>query len=82
MHVIQRHPQLVLLMDELLETIEYPEAVTPDPKPGRWRYWRGGIGPTKWVRVVVAWAEGPPSIVTAFPTGRFDLDLDAEDEAP
>ena len=72
MHIIQRHPELARLIDELLETIQCPEAITPDPLAGRWRYWRSGIGPTRWVRVVVAWDEGPPGIVTAFPTGRID----------
>jgi hypothetical protein len=73
MHVIQRHPQLLPLMEELLGTVERPQAITPDPTPGRWRYWCAGIGPTRWVRVVVAWDEGLPWIVTAFPSRRMDL---------
>jgi len=72
-HVIKRHPELLHLIEELLQTIECPDAITPDPLSGRWRYWRSGIGPTRWVRIVVAWEEGgPPWIVTAFPTGRID----------
>lgn len=46
-----------------------PDAITPDPKRGRGRHWRTGIGPTRWVRVVVNWNETPASIKTAFPDG-------------
>jgi hypothetical protein len=71
-HIIRRHPELASLIEELLKTIQCPEAITPDPITGRWRYWRSEIGPTRWVKVIVAWDEGPPWIVTAFPTGRMD----------
>jgi hypothetical protein len=61
------------MIDEILDTVAQPDAITPDPEDGRWRYWRAGSGPTRWLRVVVAWHEGAPWIVTAFPSGRIDL---------
>jgi hypothetical protein len=69
-HVIDGHPRLLLMLEEVLDIVSRPDVITRDPIDGRWQYWRGGIGPTRWVRVVVAWAEGPPWIVTAFPSGR------------
>ena len=62
------------MIDDVLDVVTRPDAITPDPRAGRWRYWRAGIGPTKWIRVVVAWQEGLPWIVTAFPTGDDPLD--------
>lgn len=53
--------------------VRNPEAITPDPKRGRWRYWRSGIGPTRWVRVVVNWNRIPAEIHTAFPDGDTPL---------
>lgn len=68
-HVRERHPELLPLIDDVLDTVTNPDAITPDPKRGRWRYWRRGIGPTRWVRVIVNWNETPAEIYTAFPDG-------------
>jgi hypothetical protein len=73
-HVLDGHPELAPLIHEVLDVVTRPDAITPDPKRGRWRYWRAAIGPTGWIRVVVAWQEGPPHIVTAFPSGDDPLE--------
>jgi hypothetical protein len=74
MHIIGRHPQLLLMIDEVVDVVARPDVITPDPDhDGRWRYWRAEVGPTRWIRVVVAWTEGEPWIVTAFPSGRIEL---------
>jgi hypothetical protein len=73
MHVLRRHPELVLMIEEILDIVARPDVITPDPDDGRWRYWRAGVGPTRWLRVVVAWREGAPWIVTAFPSGGIKL---------
>jgi hypothetical protein len=54
------------LLDEILETVRRPQVITLDPKPGRWRYWRAGIGPSRWLFVVVAWNVPEPHVVTAY----------------
>lgn len=62
------------MIDDVLSIVAAPDAISPDLRfDGRWRYWRRGVGPTRWLRVVVAWKEGAPHIVTAFPTGRIEL---------
>lgn len=53
-------------LDEALTTIRRPHAITPDPIRGRWRYWRAGVGPTRWLFVVVDWLDMEPAIVTAY----------------
>jgi hypothetical protein len=62
-----------MLIDSVLDVVARPDAITPDPDEGRWRYWRAGVGPTHWLRVVVHWDAHAPWIVTAFPSGRFKL---------
>lgn len=53
-------------LEEALATVSRPDAITPDPIRGRWRYWRSGVGPTRWLFVVVDWHEAEPAVVTAF----------------
>jgi len=72
-HVREQHPELLPLIDEVLEVVTTPDAITPDPKRGRWRYWRAGVGPTRWVRVIVNWNKTPAEIHTAFPDGDSPL---------
>jgi hypothetical protein len=72
MHVIKRHPELLTMIDDVLDIVARPDAITPDREEGRWRYWRGAVGPTRWIRVVVAWHE-EPWIVTAFPSRKVEL---------
>ena len=62
------------MIDDVLDVVTRPDVITPDSDgDGRRRYWQAGVGPTRWILVVVAWQEGPPAIVTAFPTGRIKL---------
>jgi len=54
------------LIDEVLDAVTRPDAITPDPRHGRWRYWRAELGPTRWLPVVVDWHESEPKVITAF----------------
>jgi hypothetical protein len=69
-HVIKQHPELASMIDDVLDIVTRPDVITPDPEASRWRYWRAGVGPTRWVGVVVVWSASPPFIITAFPSGR------------
>jgi hypothetical protein len=57
---------MVRYLRESLVTVSRPEAITPDPIRGRWRYWRSDAGPTRWLFVVVDWHEAEPEVVTAY----------------
>lgn len=57
---------MVRLIDDVLDTVTRPDAITPDPRRGRWRYWRAETGPSRWLFVVVDWRESEPEVVTAF----------------
>lgn len=60
-------------LDEALATVCCPHAITPDPIRGRWRYWRCGAGPTRWLFVVVDWQETEPAVVTAYGQPKIRL---------
>jgi hypothetical protein len=61
------------VIDEVMHAVTRPDAITPDPRRGRWRYWRAEAGPTRWLFVVVDWREAQPEVVTAF--GRRKVKL-------
>ena len=49
-----------------METITHPDDRKPDPRPGRERYYSDGRGPSRWLRVIVDFADEPGWIITAF----------------
>jgi hypothetical protein len=60
-------------LGEALATVRMPDAITRDRRAGRWRYWRAGIGPTRWLFVVVQWKVAEPEVVTAYGKRKFRL---------
>jgi hypothetical protein len=60
-------------LDETLATVSQPHAITPDPIRARWRYWRTGSGPSRWLFVVVDWQAPVPEVVTAFGKGKVGV---------
>ncbi|HEX7290913.1 MAG TPA: hypothetical protein VF250_07250 [Conexibacter sp.] len=60
-------------MEEVLDAVTQPRAITADSTCGRWRYWRPGMGPTRWMFVVVDWRPVDPTIITAFGRGKVRL---------
>jgi hypothetical protein len=65
-HIADEHPDIAPFRDEVLETIAEPDAVADDPRPGRQRFYRHGIGPSRWLRVIVDFNQSPARVVTAF----------------
>jgi hypothetical protein len=64
---------MVRHLEETLAAITQADAITPDPIDGRWRYWRSGVGPTRWLFVVVDWHETEPCVITAYGQPRIRL---------
>lgn len=71
--MLEGHPEMARFLEEALTTVRRPDAITPDPIGCRWRYWRSGVGPTRWLFVVVDWAEAVPSVVTTFGQPKIRL---------
>lgn len=65
-HIRRRHPELTGYRDDIVQVVAAPDATTRDRRyPQRWRFYRLGLGPSRWLAVVVDFAEDPARIVTA-----------------
>ncbi len=66
-HVCE-HGEMTTHFDAIKETITHPIHTEPDVRPGRVRYYSQGLGPTRWLRVVISYESNPDVgiLVTAF----------------
>jgi hypothetical protein len=65
-HICRRHPELAAFHDDILLVVNALEAIVRDHRyAARWRFYRPGVGPSRWLAVVVDFAEDPARIVTA-----------------
>lgn len=65
-HIVVEHGELTPHREAVLATVAAPDHHARDPQPGRERYWRCGLGPSRWLMVVVDFAAVPARIVTAY----------------
>jgi hypothetical protein len=65
-HIVGEHRELASHREAVLATIAAPYHRSSDPRPGRERYWRRGLGPSRWLMVVVDYRWVPARIVTAY----------------
>jgi len=47
-----------------------PDHIEPDPREARARHYRRGVGPSRWLLVVVSYEQEPARIVTALATRK------------
>ena len=69
-HITNGHPELAAHQAAILKAVVDPDHREDDLRPGRERFWRARIGPSRWLFVVVDFNEIPARVVTAF--GRRD----------
>jgi hypothetical protein len=50
----------------ILDAVSRPDVRHNDPAPGRERFYRCDLDPTRWLRVVVDFNQSPGFVVTAF----------------
>lgn len=65
-HILDEHPEMSGHHDAVLATVTAPEHRGPDPRPQRMRYWRRGLGPSRWLLAVIDFGSDPARIVTAY----------------
>ncbi len=65
LHLARRRPWLLDHVDVILETVARPDLHVLDPTPGRERFYRQHVEPSRWLRVVVDFNEEPAWVVTA-----------------
>jgi hypothetical protein len=65
-HVITRHENMAPYLSHVLQAIRVPDHREPDVRAGRERLFRRGLGPQRWLRVVIEFAPGFDQVVTTF----------------
>lgn len=63
--ITRDHPELRRSIEQVIATVSAPDHVEPDPREARQRYYRRGVGPSKWRMVVVSFEQEPARIITA-----------------
>lgn len=73
-HIVNRdfgHPEMAGLRDDVLEAVRTPHRYRVGHEPNEGWFYREGVGPSRWIKVVVIYEAGGGSIITAFPGGAF-----------
>jgi hypothetical protein len=68
-HIIdsyEGHPELAARRDEILRAVAVPDEARPGRRPNERWYFLRGVGPSRWLQVVVAYEQERGWIVTAF----------------
>ncbi len=65
-HILEEHDEIEPHLEAVLLTVSEPLHMRVDPRPGRTRYWRRELGPSRWLMVVVDFGVEPARIVTAY----------------
>ena len=59
------HPELVDQLEAVMESVVEPDHVEPDALADRTRFYRRGVGPSRWLMAVVSYEQQPARIITA-----------------
>jgi hypothetical protein len=70
-HIVYGHPRLLPHRADVIRAVTAPTEWLEEPRPGQAWYYLSGVGPSKWLKVVVAYDEkSTGSVITAFPRRR------------
>ena len=65
--IVRDHPEIDTHMSDVLRAVTRPDHVAADPIfDARSRYYARGVGPSRWLLVVVSYEQVPARIVSAF----------------
>jgi hypothetical protein len=65
--IVRDHPEIDAHMPDVLRAVTKPDHSAMDPIFGaRTRYYARGVGPSRWLLVVVSYEQVPARIVSAF----------------
>lgn len=65
--IVRDHPEVAPHRDDALKAISSPDHVAPDPSfETRKRYYARGVGPSRWLLVVVSYEQEPARIISVF----------------
>jgi hypothetical protein len=63
--ILRDHPEMAGHLDAVVATLQAPEHVEPDSSARRERLYRRGVGPSRWLLVVVSFEQTPGRVITA-----------------
>jgi hypothetical protein len=66
-HILDGHPYIDVGPEAIVKVVARPDERLLGPKRGEEWFYRRGMGPSAWIRVVVHYWHGRGVIVTAFP---------------
>lgn len=65
--IVRAHPEIERYLTDILRAVAAPDYVAQDPAfTARTRYYARGVGPSRWLMVVVSYEQTPARIVSAF----------------
>ena len=70
-HATSNQPEMLEHLPAVVAALSRPDRRDADPRPGRVRYYRESVGPSRWCLVVVDFAHQPARVVTAFGIRRL-----------
>ena len=70
-HITTRHPELQPHRADVLAAVRRPTSQIPGWRPGEEWFYRRGAGPSRWLKVVVAYEGAEGEIRTAFARRAF-----------
>jgi hypothetical protein len=66
LHIVQEHEEVAPHQAAVMAVVVEPDYREEDVRPARERFWRRGLGPSRWLFVVIDFGEQPGRVVTAF----------------
>jgi hypothetical protein len=70
-HILRRHPYIGVGPQDIVAVVARPDERVPGREAGERWYYRRGLGPSAWIRVVVHYEHDRGLVVTAFPRRSF-----------
>jgi len=65
--IVCDHPEVASHKDDALRAVSAPDHVAPDPTSAdRKRFYLRGVGPSRWLLVVVSYEQTPARIISVF----------------
>ncbi len=65
--IIRDHPEIASYGEDALRAVSTPDHLAPDPSfEARKRYYARGVGPSRWLLIVVSYEQTPARIVSVF----------------
>lgn len=69
--IVRDHPEVATHRKDALRAVSSPDHVAPDPGfERRKRYYARGVGPSRWLLVVVSYEQLPARIISVFATRK------------